>query len=128
MRRHVLLVALVLASACGRPAPAAHAPPPPPRPAPPADSLALRARGGSEVWFTYARADTSATGRPCRERTLEIRHPDGSKVGVPLLYTGAVPVQLDDSTIRADIWVHCAPTERYRIALATGIPTAERRR
>ena len=120
---------LLLTAACGRPAavPASSATPPPPRAAPPENTLALRIRGGSEVWFTFARADTSADGHACLERTLEIRHPDGSKVAVPLLYTGAVPVQLDDSTIRADIWVHCAPTERYRIALASGIPTAERR-
>lgn len=121
-----VVATVVLVAACGRtPAPVAHAPLPPPAPA---DSLALHARNGVEVWFTYARADTGVDGRACLERTLEIRHPDGSKVGVPLLYTGAAPVQLDDSTIRADIWVHCAPTERYRIALATGIPTADRRR
>lgn len=121
---------LLLAAACGRPAPAPASSTtlPPERAAAPPDSLALRTRSGSEVWFTFARADTSADGRACLERTLEIRHPDGSKVAVPLLYTGAAPVPLDDSTIRADIWVHCAPTERYRIALATGIPTAERRR
>lgn len=126
--RRVALGALLVA-ACGQSqgsAPrAAAAPPTPPAPA---DSLALRTRGGGEVWFTYARADTASDGQACLERTLEIRHRDGSKVDVPLLYTGAAPVQLDDSTIRADIWVHCAPTERYRIALATGIPTAERRR
>lgn len=121
------------AAACGQRPPAradvagpvtSAAPPSAPRPA---DSLALRVRDGVEVWFTFARADTSVTGHPCLERTLEIRD-GGRKVAVPLLYTGVAPVILDDSTIRADIWVHCAPTERYRIDLNTGTPTAERRR
>lgn len=126
---HRIALGILCFAACGRSAPPARpAPPPPPSSPSPADSLALRTRGGTEVWFTYARADTATDGHACLERTLEIRHPDGSKVAVPLLYTGAAPVTLDDSTIRADIWVHCAPTERYRIALRTGIPTAERRR
>ncbi|MGH7733078.1 MAG: hypothetical protein ACREOE_05080, partial [Gemmatimonadales bacterium] len=77
-----------LLAACGRaPAPVSHPASSPPTPAAPADSLALRMRGGIEVWFTYARSDTAADGRVCLERTLEIRHPDGSTVGVPLLYT-----------------------------------------
>ncbi|HET7025848.1 MAG TPA: hypothetical protein VFI39_11650 [Gemmatimonadales bacterium] len=126
--RWIALGALLVAACGQRQGSAPRAAAPPSTPPAPADSLALRTRGGGEVWFTYARGDTARDGQACLERTLEIRHRDGSKVGVPLLYTGAAPVQLDDSTIRADIWVHCAPTERYRIALATGIPTAERRR
>ncbi|HEU5358660.1 MAG TPA: hypothetical protein VFU45_06060 [Gemmatimonadales bacterium] len=119
---------LLLATACGRGAPAPSRPAPPPRAPAPPDSLALSIAGGTGVWFTFARADTAADGRTCLERTLEIRHADGRRVAVPLLYTGAPPVLLNDSTIRADIWVHCAPTERYRIDLGSGIPTAERRR
>ena len=121
-------VLLLLAAACGREATPPAPPAPPPAAAAPADSLALRTSGGAEVWFTFARSDTAADGRTCLERTLEIRHADGRRVAVPLLYTGAPPVRLNDSTIRADIWVHCAPTERYRIDLGTGTPTAERRR
>lgn len=118
---------LTLAAACGGPPPAPPKAPEPPRAPAPADSLALRTPKGIEVWFTFARADTSVAGVPCTERTLEIRN-GVRKIGVPLLYTGVAPVLLNDSTMRADIWVHCAPTERYRIDLGTGIPTAEARR
>lgn len=125
--RQGFLGSLLLAAACGGPpAPPpreAKAPSPPPAP----DSLALRAPDGIEVWFSLARADTSAAGVPCVERTLEIRTGD-RRIGVPLLYTGAAPVLVNDTAIRADIWVRCAPTERYLISLRTGTPTAERRK
>lgn len=126
MRRAAALL-LLGAAACGGPPPAPPRSPEPPRAPAPADSLALRTPKGIEVWFTFARSDTSAAGAPCLERTLEIRN-GGRKIGVPLLYTGVAPVLLNDSTIRADIWVHCTPTERYRIDLGTGIPTAEAHR
>lgn len=118
----------LLVGACGGPAPppAAHRPAPPAPPALP-DSLALRAPGGTEVWFSYARADTGVNGTPCVERTLEIRAP-ARRIGIPLLYTGAAPVLINDTLIQADIWVRCAPTERYLISLRTGLPVAEKRR
>ena len=125
MRPGLLLFAF--AAGCGSPPPAPPKAPEPPQAPAPADSLALRTSKGIEVWFTFARADTSTAGVPCTERTLEIRN-GGRKIGVPLLYTGVAPVLLNDSTMRADIWVHCAPTERYRIDLGSGIPTAEARR
>lgn len=133
IRRPLALLLASAAAACGRAAPSAGAvadstrareTPAAPRPV---DSLVLRTKGGAEVWFTFARADTSVAGTPCLERTLEIRE-GARRVAVPLLYTGAAPVLLNDSTIRADIWVRCAPTERYRIDLRTGTPTAEARR
>jgi hypothetical protein len=118
---------VLLAAACGGPPPPPPHEPNAPGPPPAADSLALRAPDGTEVWFSYARGDTSVAGVPCVERTLEIRA-GGRRIGVPLLYTGAAPVLVDDTAFRADIWVRCAPTERYLISLRTGIPTAEKRR
>ncbi|MFI5235062.1 MAG: hypothetical protein ACHQXA_05070, partial [Gemmatimonadales bacterium] len=118
-------IALLLLLGCGeRPAPKPVAPPPPP--AGPADTLVLTAPG-FEVWFTAARTDTGADGHRCTERSIEIRQ--GSKrTLVPLLYTGAVPTRVNDSTIRADLWALCQPSEGYRVGLGDGQPVAEHRR
>jgi hypothetical protein len=94
---------------------------------PPADSLVLTSAGGMEVWFTLARAEVGPGGEPCLERGLEIRH-RGSRVQVPLLYTGTPPVLVNDSTIRAVLWTHCQPGESYLVNLRTGQPLPERRR
>jgi hypothetical protein len=89
------------------------------------DSLALRSAAGTEVWFTIAREATGANREKCVERGLEIR--DGAKrVKVPLLYTGAVPTLLDDSTMRAVLWNHCQPGDAYKVNLRTGQPVRER--
>jgi len=89
------------------------------------DSLALTSATGTEVWFTIAREATGANHERCVERGLEIR--DGAKrVKVPLLYTGAAPILLDDSTMRAVLWTHCQPGDAYKVNLRTGQPVRER--
>ena len=89
------------------------------------DSLALRSATGTEVWFTIAREATGANHERCVERGLEIR--DGAKrVKVPLLYTGAAPILLDHSTMRAVLWTHCHPGDAYKVNLRTGQPVRER--
>jgi len=91
----------------------------------PADSLVLTNTAGVEIWFTLARAATGADGRRCVERGLEIRQ-DGKRVQVPLLYTGAPPVLLNDSTMRAMLWTHCQPGDAYLVNIRSGHPVRER--
>ena len=92
---------------------------------PPTDSLVLSNTAGVEIWFTLARTATGADGRPCVERGLEIRR-GGKRLRVPLLYTGAPPVLLNDSTMRALLWTHCRPGDAYLINLRSGHPVRER--
>jgi hypothetical protein len=93
---------------------------------PPTDSLVLTSAAGAEIWFTLARPATGADGRQCVERGLEIRQ-GGKRVQVPLLYTGASPVLLNDSTMRATLWTHCQPGDAYLVNLRSGQPVRERR-
>ncbi len=113
--------ALGVVAACGgaerRQVPAGTAAAGPPHPA---DSLVLRT-AGAEVWFTLVRQDADSAGRPCVERTLEIRR-EGRRIPVPLLYTGEIPVARDDSTIEAHLWLHCRAGDRYAVNLRTGQP------
>lgn len=87
----------------------------------PADTLVLTAPGGVEVWFTDSRTAHDSAGRRCLERVMQIRR-DGRSIAVPLLYTGAVPRLVNDSTIEAPIWLNCRPGNVYRVDLATGRP------
>ena len=89
------------------------------------DSLALRAPGGVEVWFTGARAATDSAGQGCIERGLTIVRGDSRKL-VPLLMTGVPPTLVNDSTIRARIWLNCRPGNTYEVNLRTAIPTRTR--
>ncbi len=93
------------------------------RPAP-ADSLVATAPGGVEVWFTLARPDT-AEGRQCVDRAIEIRR-GGTRVPVPLLYTGETPEILNDTTLRARLSNGCRPGDAYLVDLRTGRPVRER--
>lgn len=86
-----------------------------------ADSLALRTDAGIEVWLTDSRVATGSDGAPCIERVMEIRH-DGERIAVPLLYTGEIPALVNDSTIRAHIWLNCQPGNTYDVNLQTGEP------
>ena len=90
----------------------------------PADSLVATAPGGAEVWFTLARAD-SADGRQCIDRAIEIRR-GGTRVPVPLLYTGETPEILNDTTLRARLSNGCRPGDAYLVDLRTGRPVRER--
>lgn len=118
MRGAAGLVVLCLL-ACGsapKPAPPAQLPTAPP------DSLALMAGSGVSVWFTDSRPDRDSTGTTCVERVLQIRR-DSTRIPVPLLYTGRAPVLIDDSTMEAELWLHCRAMDRYRVDLRTGRPT-----
>lgn len=86
------------------------------------DSLALVAPGGTEVWFSGARVGTDSLGGSCTERGLVIVRGD-SRILVPLLMTGVPPTLVDDSTIRARIWLNCRPGNTYDVNLRTGTPT-----
>ena len=87
-----------------------------------AESLALRLPHGTSIWFTGSRSDTDSAGRPCLERVMQIRH-DSLRIAIPLLYTGAVPTPVDDTTIAANLWLHCRPGDRYLVDLRTGRPS-----
>jgi hypothetical protein len=91
----------------------------------PAESLAASFGNGVEVWFTLAREAQGNDGRQCQERGLEIRR-GGSRVPVPLLYTGETPISLNDSTMRAVLWNQCQPVATYLVDLRTGRPVRER--
>jgi hypothetical protein len=80
--------------------------------------------GGVEIWFTLARVGRSTAGVPCVERGLEIRR-GGSRIQVPLLYTGAPPVLLDDTTMRAELWNHCQKVDTYLVDLRSGRPVRQ---
>jgi len=86
-----------------------------------ADSLALRLANGTSIWFAGSRADSDGTGRACVEHVMQIRH-DSLRIAIPLLYTGALPTVVDDTTIAADLWLHCQPGDRYLVDLRTGRP------
>jgi hypothetical protein len=90
----------------------------------PDDSLVASNARGFEVWFTLARTAKAPDGRQCIERGLEIRH-GGTRVQVPLLYTGQTPVLLDDSTMRAVLWNHCGPVDSYLVDIRSGRPVRE---
>lgn len=126
MSARVLLGAVVFGGfACAeRPSDSAavageHASPPAP-----ADSLVATAPGGAEVWFTLARPD-SGDGRQCVDRAIEIRR-GGTRVPVPLLYTGESPQILNDTTLRARLTNGCRPGDAYLVDLRTGRPVRER--
>jgi hypothetical protein len=89
------------------------------------DSLVLTTPMGAEVWFTLQRPATGKNGRQCVERGLEIRS-QGNRIRVPLLYTGAAPTLLNDSTMRAMLWKDCTPDVPYLVNLRTGQPVPER--
>jgi len=91
----------------------------------PPDSLVMQIPGAT-VWHTLSREAMDSSGRPCLERTLEIRPDSGSPVRVPLLYTRDVPVIVDDSTLEARVYRDCQPGDRYRVDLRTGQPTPVR--
>ena len=87
----------------------------------PADSLALSAPGGVQVWFTLARADNAPDGKRCQERGLEIRR-GSARIPVPLLYTGEAPRLINDTMVRARLWKSCTPGDSYLVDLRTGRP------
>ena len=90
------------------------------------DSLVTSNPRGVEVWFTLPRKAEGSDGKPCIERGLEIRQ-RGTRIPVPLLYTGEPPIMLNDSTMRAVLWNHCQRVDFYLVDLRTGRPVRERR-
>ncbi|MCL4866244.1 MAG: hypothetical protein KJZ47_10145 [Gemmatimonadales bacterium] len=116
-------VFLLLAVGCSRsPEPPPPPEPPPAPPAAPAEELASRPMPGVEIWFMEGRPGRDSTGFECFERTLEIRDSAGRR-RVPLLYTLDAPTRLDDSSVRAQVFLHCQPGQAYRVDLRTGRPT-----
>jgi hypothetical protein len=91
----------------------------------PAESLVLSSREGVEIWFTLTRNAKATDGTQCQERALEIRR-GGTRVQVPLLYTGDPPVLLDDTTLRALLWNHCKAVDAYLVDLRSGRPVREK--
>lgn len=90
-----------------------------------ADSLVATAPGGVEIWFTLSREATATDGTRCTDRAIEIRRGD-TRVPVPLLYTGAVPEIVNDTTMRARLSNSCVPGDTYLVDLRTGRPVRER--
>lgn len=125
-QRRACRIGLAALLACGEPPDRKPAPANSVTNAAPADSLVLTNSAGIEIWFTLARVGIAADGSRCVERGLEVRD-GGNRVRVPLLYTGAPPVFLDDSTMRAILWTHCQPGDAYRVNLRSGQPVPERR-
>lgn len=91
----------------------------------PTDSLVV-SREGLDVWLTLPRIAHARDGRPCLERGLEIRR-GGTRIQVPLLYTGESPILLNDTTMRAVLWTHCQPLDTYLVDLRSGRPVREQR-
>lgn len=91
------------------------------------DSLVATNSAGVQIWFTLLRASRRADGSECVERGLEIRR-GNARLKVPLLYTGTIPVFLNDSTMRATLWTSCRPGAPYLVDLRSGQPVRERGR
>lgn len=91
----------------------------------PSDSLVATLGDSTEIWFTLARQDSGEAG-PCTERAVEIRR-GSARTPVPLLYTGAAPQVVNDSTLRARLWNRCRPGDSYLVNLRTGGPVREHR-
>ncbi len=128
LRSAMTFSALVQMLACGGPdeKPAAEtAGAAPVAAAAPRDSLVATAPGGVEIWFTLARDGKAADGTSCVDRTMEIRR-DSARIPIPLLYTGAAPELVNDSTIRARLSSQCVPADVYLVNLRTGRPVRER--
>lgn len=115
------LVFCLVTAACGEKPPVRIATDSVVQPPRPADSLAVTAPGGVEVWFTDSRSAKDSAGKPCTERVMQIRHGE-KRIAVPLLYTGSIPRIVNDSTIEAPIWLNCRPGNVYQVDLKTGRP------
>lgn len=122
MSRRPVGFVVLLTAACG-----ANGEPPPGNPpsvdaGPPAmsDSLVL-VLPGAGIWFTEGRRATDSAGQGCWERGVEIRR-DSSRRRVPLLFTGAAPTRLTDTTFRAELYQGCAPRAAYRVNVRDGQP------
>lgn len=118
--RIVVIVLLAACGARGEPAPVAL---PAVEPGPPvmADSLVLTLAGGATVWLAEGRRAVDSAGAPCFERSVEIRR-DSVRRKVPLLFTGALPVRVDDSTFRAELFRNCRLDAAYKINIRDGMP------
>lgn len=87
--------------------------------------MVLRTAHGLEIWLTLARDGRDSSGVACVERGLEIR--EGTRrTPVPLLYTRDRPRLVNDSTISARLWTHCAAGPEYHVNLRTGRPVRAR--
>lgn len=122
MRRQLVLAGAMALAACGESSkPKVEAPAAMAQEAPARDSLILTTKAGAELWFVAERPANDSAGAPCTERAMEIRWA-GKVTPIPLLYTGATPRLVNDTTIEAAIWLHCRPGNVYRVDLHTGRP------
>jgi hypothetical protein len=114
---------LVLLAGCGtRGEPEAGAVPEVAQASPPVpDTLVLSLPGGNTVWLAEGRRAVDSAGTPCFERSVEIRR-EGVKLKVPLLFTGAIPTRVDDSTILALLYHDCRPSASYKVGVRDGMP------
>ena len=88
----------------------------------PPDSLAMVHPAGVEIWFREGRYAKSLDGQTdCYERTLEIRR-GTIRHRVPLLYTLAAPIIIDDTSVKAVVYRNCQPQDPYQVSLNTGRP------
>jgi hypothetical protein len=116
------LVLLLLAGCGAHGEPEAGAVPEVAQAAPPVpDTLVLSLPGGNTVWLAEGRRAVDSAGTPCFERSVEIRR-EGVKLKVPLLFTGAIPTRVDDSTIQAFLYHDCRPANAYKIGVRDGMP------
>lgn len=122
MRYWVIGAALLLVACGEKPRAAASIDSTPAAPPKPAAEQVLVTKGGVEVWFTDSRTAHDSAGAACTERVMQVRR-EGKEIAVPLLYTGAKPTLVDDSTIEAAIWLNCKPGNVYQVNLRTGYPT-----
>ena len=86
-----------------------------------ADTLVLAMPNGATVWLAEGRRAHDSTGTPCVERSVEIRR-DSVRRKVPLMFTVAIPTQLDDSTILAILYRDCRPSAVYKVGVRDGLP------
>ena len=86
-------------------------------PAGPADSLVATASERRGDLVHAGAAGQRRRAARCIDRAIEIRR-DGTRVPVPLLYTGTAPEIVNDTTLRARLSEHCRPGD----ALSGGPP------
>jgi hypothetical protein len=122
VKRPLLLAAALAVTACGESSkPRVAAPAAVAQEAHTRDSLILTTKAGAELWFVAERPANDSSGAACTERAMEIRWA-GKVTPIPLLYTGATPRLVNDTTIEAAIWLHCRPGNVYQVDLHTGRP------
>lgn len=125
LRSLILVLFVVLAAACGdssrRQPPVADTTTVDTATADPSGSPVLTLKDGTTVWFVTGRPDTSGTGNVCMEQLIELHRGD-RRIPVPLLYTMGTPKAINDTTLLAALYRHCAIEAWYQVDTRTGLP------